>query len=330
MNNASTASAPSVHFSASTSSASTPAPASVPAAAGVLPSLPIGGYAEVGGRRIFVHRAGDAAGPAVVFLPGASAIGLDYFGLQQRVAGFATAVVYDRAGTGFSDDAPLPRSGEAVVTELHEVLASQGIESPYVLVAHSLGGAFAHRFAQLFPDDVAGLVWVDAFHRDWDAFLPVEAGLAAGEELAPSAEQLEQALPLMRDMIAAMFADYPEAVRDAVVDYHVSRRWITAGIAERGQMVSLAEELHTGPQVPDVPVIALTPVGVDPAQQSLMSEEVMQAVHDGKVRLDAALVASVSNGEQRILSDTNHSQIIVDRADAVVQAVRDVIDRAGR
>ncbi|MFE9637289.1 alpha/beta fold hydrolase [Streptomyces sp. NPDC006463] len=69
---------------------------------------PIGGFQEIEGRRIFVHRSGSG-GPAVVFLPGASAVGLDYLVVQQGVSQFTTAVVYDRGGTGHSDPLPLPR-----------------------------------------------------------------------------------------------------------------------------------------------------------------------------------------------------------------------------
>ncbi|MDN3242488.1 alpha/beta fold hydrolase [Glycomyces tritici] len=288
---------------------------------------PLGGFQEIDGRRLFVHRAGSG-GPAVVFLPGASAIGLDYYGLQQAAAAFTTAVVYDRGGSGYSDPMPLPRTAEAVAVELRELLHAQGIPGPYVLVPHSLGGAYAYRFAQLFPEEVAGLVWLDAFHRNWDEFMPAGSDLAAGEAIAPTREQLEGALPFMRDMVSAMYADFPADVREAVVDYHVSDTWIDVGMAERGTLVPLAEELLAGPGLPDVPVIALTPLGVDPGQQALMSEEALQEIHDGKTRLDAHLAASVSNGEQRLLTDTDHSRLIVERADAVVQAIRDVCDRA--
>lgn len=290
---------------------------------------PLGGFQEVDGRRLFVHRSGSG-GPAVVFLPGASAIGLDYYGLQQQVAEFTTAVVYDRGGSGYSDPMPLPRTAEAVATELLELLRAEGIPGPYVLVAHSLGGAYAYRFAQLHPQETAGLVWLDAFHRNWDDHMPAEGGLAAGEAIAPTREQLEQAVPFLRDMIAGMYADFPEDVREAVLDYHVSDTWIDVGMAERGTLVAVAEELLAGPGLPDVPVVAFTPLGVDPSQQALMSEEALQAIHDGKTRLDAELVASVTDGEQRLLEDTNHSQLITDRADDVVQGIRDVCDGAVR
>ncbi|CCH32173.1 alpha/beta hydrolase [Actinosynnema sp. NPDC047251] len=286
---------------------------------------PVGGFAEIDGRRVFVHRAGSG-GPAVVFLPGAGAVGLDYFGVHQDVARFTTAVLYDRGGTGYSDRLLLPRSAAAVATEVRELLRAQGVAAPYVLAAHSLGGLYAHRFAQLYPQDVAGLVWLDALHRDWDEFLPPALHLAAFERMGPGPDQLEQLRPVLRQMLVELLADYPEHVRQPLVDAKSSDEWMRAGLAERGTLVALADELRAGPGLPDVPVIALTAVGVDPAAQALTSPE----INDGKSRMDAALVGSVSHGEHRILTDTLHHRLCFDRPDAVVQAIRDVIDRVVR
>ncbi|WP_329171887.1 alpha/beta hydrolase [Streptomyces decoyicus] len=290
---------------------------------------PVGGFQEIDGRRIFVHRSGTG-GPAVVFLPGASAVGLDYFGVQQEVSPFTTAVVYDRGGTGYSDPLPLPRTAAAVATELRELLRARNIAAPYVLVPHSLGGFYAHRFAQLYPQDVAGLVWLDAFHRDWDDFMPPAAALAAVEQMAPDREQLEKMRPALREMSAELLAGYPEHVRQALIEAKVSDEWTDVGIAERSKLAELATELRAGPNIPDVPVVALSVVGTDPGQRALTSERTLQEMHDGRTRLDAALVSGVSHGEQRILSDTVHHRLCFDRPDAVVRAIRDVIDRAAR
>ncbi|MFI2609562.1 alpha/beta fold hydrolase [Kitasatospora sp. NPDC018619] len=290
---------------------------------------PLGGFQEVDGRRLYLHRQGTG-GPAVVFLPGASAVGLDYFGVQQGVARFTTAVVYDRGGSGFSDDAALPRTAAEVAAELRELLRAQAVPGPYVLAAHSLGGAYAHAFAQRYPQDVAGLVWLDAFHRDWDDYMPAEASLSATLRLSPTEEQLRQGLPAIRRMCEELLVDYPADVRAAMVEYHVSERWIRVGLAERASMADLAAELKAGPDLPDVPLVALTPLGVDPGQLAVTGEELLRAMHDGKTRLYADMVGRVSNGEQRILPDSGHSQFVFERADAVVQAVRDVVDRAAR
>lgn len=287
------------------------------------PAPPVGGFQEVDGRRIFLHRSGSG-GPAVVFLPGAGAVGLDYFGVQQQVSRLRTTVVYDRGGTGYSDPVPLPRTATAVATELHQLLHAQNIAAPYVLVPHSLGGFYAHRFAQLYPQEVAGLVSLDAMHRDWDDFLPPAMHLAATERMAPDLEQLEQLRPALREMRGELLADYPEHVRQSLIDAHESDQWVRAGVAERGKLAALARELRSGPNIPDVPVIALTVLADSPGQHDPTS----QATHDGKSRMDAALVNTVSHGEQRILTDTQHHRLCFDRPDAVVLAIRDVIDRA--
>ncbi|WP_329407384.1 alpha/beta hydrolase [Nocardia vinacea] len=286
---------------------------------------PIGGFQEIDGRRVFVHRSGSG-GPAVVFLPGASAVGLDYFGVQQQVSQFTTAVVYDRGGTGYSDTLALPRTAAAVASELRELLRAQNITAPYVLAAHSLGGFYAHRFAQLYPQDVAGLVCLDVLHRDWDDSMPPTASLAAFEQMGPDPEQLRKMRPALREIHAELLADYPEHIRQPLIDAKVSDEWMRVGIAERATLADLATELRAGPSIPDVPVVALTVVGNDPAQQALTSQE----MNDAKTRMDAALVNGVSHGQQRILSDTLHHRLCFDRPDAVVQAIREVLDRVTR
>ncbi|HEY2701692.1 MAG TPA: alpha/beta hydrolase [Pseudonocardiaceae bacterium] len=266
---------------------------------------PIGGFQQVDGRRLYAHSSGSG-GPAVVFLPGAGAVGLDYFGVQQRVAQFTTAVLYDRGGTGYSDPLPLPRTATEVATELRALLRALGLDAPYVLAAHSLGGFYAHRFAQLYPGDVAGLVWLDALHRDWDEFMPPSASLAEVERTAPGLDQLR---PAMRDLNDELLADYPEPVRQALSGAHLSAEWLTAGIAERTGLTGIAAELRTGPGLPDVPLVALT-------------------ASPGQATMDAAMVNAVSRGEQRILDGTAHHRLCFDRPDDVVRAIRDVVEWA--
>lgn len=291
---------------------------------------PVGGFQQVDGNRIFVHQEGTG-GPAVVFLPGASAVGLDYLHLQQRVAQFTTSVVYDRGGTGYSDLLPLPRTGEAVATELLHLLRAQGIPGPYVLVAHSLGGGYAQRFTQLFPEEVAGLVWIDALHSDWDKYAPPEGSLAASAQMAPSLEQIRELRPALRAMGETLFALHPANVREALTNDHLSDQWLEVGFVERGEhMAALGEELQGGPGFPDVPLIALTVEGTpDAADEAMLPEhlELVRKAREGKKNLDKALVSTVTRGEHRVL-EAGHTFLLVEAADEVVQAIHDVVDWA--
>src|SRR3984957_2410097 len=156
-----------------------PREAQMPKLSPLSPS-PLGRHYEVAGRQLALHRAG-AGGPSVVFLPGAGLIGLDYLNIQSEIAGSTTAVIYDRAGTGWSDAIALPRTAAAVAEELRALLAAAEVPLPYVLVGHSLGGAYLRRYAQLFPDEVAGLLFLDPSHEGYADF-PRQAFLAQARQ----------------------------------------------------------------------------------------------------------------------------------------------------
>ena len=79
-----------------------------------------------------------------------------------------------------------------------------------------------------------------------------------------------------------------------------------------------------------MPVIALTTLAADQGQSLLLSKQALAELNEGKLRLDEALVSAVTAGEQRILADARHSTIQIDRPDAVVAAIRDVLDRSSR
>src|SRR5215469_5065938 len=123
-------------------------------------AVPLARFYDVGGRQLMLYASGTG-GPAVVVLPGAGLTGLGYLNLHEQVSQFATSVLYDRAGTGWSDHVQLPRTATQVVDELRLLLRVAGVPAPYVFVAHSLGGIYARQFAQRFPADVAGLVFLD-------------------------------------------------------------------------------------------------------------------------------------------------------------------------
>ena len=104
--------------------------------------------------------------PTVVFESGFLDWAPAWAVVQPRVAGFTRACSYDRAGAGFSTPGPMPRTTARIAAELHDALRAGGIQGPYVLVGSAFGGDHARAFADLFPQDVAGLVLVDADASD--------------------------------------------------------------------------------------------------------------------------------------------------------------------
>jgi len=92
-------------------------------------------------------------------------------------------------------------------------------------------------------------------------------------------------------------------------------------------MPELADELRQGGGLPDVPLIALTALGTDPGLRLLMSAKSIREVTQAKVRCDAALADTVTEGEQRVLTDARHSTITTDHPEAVVEAIRDLVGK---
>ena len=85
----------------------------------------------------------------------------------QAVSAQARVVAYDRAGYGQSEHSTGSRDGLQIVEELRAMLKAEDIAPPYVLVGHSLGGTFVKLFACLYPQEVAGVVLVDARPADF-------------------------------------------------------------------------------------------------------------------------------------------------------------------
>ena len=69
---------------------------------------------------------------------------------------------YDRAGYGYSDALPVPRDADHIATELHDLLIQAKVVGPIVLMGHSMGGIYIRDYATRYPDEVAGLIFVDA------------------------------------------------------------------------------------------------------------------------------------------------------------------------
>jgi len=308
-------------------------------------SPPVGTFRHVGGVRLFVDQRGGGV-PRVVFLPGAGLVGLDYLPLHERLAGSHASLIYDRAGTGWSDPIRLPRTSAAVTDELHTLLATTGV-GPAVLVGHSLGGLYARHFATRFPESVAGLVLLDPAHEDYNAAMPAELrqSRAATEVLevltsvidvalrtAPTAALLKALPPirryqsLYRDLFIQEMADWPADVRASLVERHSGLDWLATGLRESRKVERLYAEVRRAGPMPDVPLIILSSTGSDAFRDAVAgtaSATLLRAEVEAKGGLYAAVAAAVPRGEVRTV-ESGHVTLPFRCADAVVKAVADI------
>jgi pimeloyl-ACP methyl ester carboxylesterase len=139
--------------------------------------------------------------PAIVFDSGWGDWAPIWAMVQPRI-GWTRTCSYDRAGAGFSDAGPMPRTSLRIADELHSALHAAGVDGPYILVASSFAGNNARVFAYRYPQDVAGMVFVEtdaddlepvelqaSDHRGQAEFLPeiraCRDAIAAGKALPP-------------------------------------------------------------------------------------------------------------------------------------------------
>jgi pimeloyl-ACP methyl ester carboxylesterase len=123
---------------------------------------PPGRLIDIGGRCLHLYELGQRPGPTVVIEQGAGSPSLMWWPVQRLLADFARVATYDRAGYLWSDPPAHKQSIDDRVEDLHTLLKNSGLPSPYLFVAHSYGGLLSRRYARRWPEQVAGMVLVDA------------------------------------------------------------------------------------------------------------------------------------------------------------------------
>jgi pimeloyl-ACP methyl ester carboxylesterase len=121
---------------------------------------PPGTIVDVGGYRLHIRSTGQGS-PIVVFDSGLGDSGQVWALIQQKLSDRIRVCSYDRAGLGWSEPGPLPRTYQRAAKELHELLYRAGEHPPYILVGHSAGVNTVRLFVEAFPQEVRGLVLIE-------------------------------------------------------------------------------------------------------------------------------------------------------------------------
>ena len=138
---------------------------SAPTSQPLTPTPMQSGMVDVGGYELFYQCSGQGS-PTVILEAGMGSESSYWARVIAGIAGTTRVCAYDRANLGRSDEARTPRTLRDAARDLHALLGNAGIGGPYILVGHSLGGELVRVFADQYPEEVAGIVLVDAAHPD--------------------------------------------------------------------------------------------------------------------------------------------------------------------
>jgi pimeloyl-ACP methyl ester carboxylesterase len=270
---------------------------------------------DVGGYRLHIQCVG-AGSPTVVLDAGLSGSSLDWSLVQPSLGRTTRVCAYDRAGMGWSDPGPQPRTPRQIADELHTLLTNAGIAGPYVLVGHSLGGKNVRLFALQHPDEVAGMVLVDARGEYVDANTSPAEEQGFQQALAAQAllYRVARSAGLVRLIGASLWGGpaMPREMRTEVMLLRTSQRAVDAQTAEGLERAADDALLQSAPSLGDQPLIVLA------AEQNMTAIPYWAEAQ----RRQAAL----SSDSRLIIAQGSGHAIHWEQPALVIDAVRQVID----
>ena len=279
---------------------------------------PPGQMVSVDGRQMHIDCVG-AGSPTVIFEVGLGDWSDGWSRVQPTVGTFARACSYDHAGLGWSAPSDQPRTQAQIAAELHDLLVAAHIQPPYILVGPSLGGKTVRLFAAQHPEEVAGLVFVDARHES------VEPSDSSPEKIAQDSAAFDSSLNIyrvLRETGARLFAvplarmfdaslrTLPDDLVYRVAIFTARESTLQTESAEFRESRANDDQLRAAQLSVGLPVVVLT------ADASLASWDIWKTGQQN-------LVALSSNSQWVVVKNSSH-KIQNDQPQAVIDAVHRV------
>jgi pimeloyl-ACP methyl ester carboxylesterase len=300
---------------------------------------PMGKLINIGGYRLHINAEGKGS-PAVIFIAGSQAFSFDWALVVPEIAKITQTVTYDRPALAWSDPGPMPGSFEQDVYELHELLQKAGVQSPYILVGHSIGGFIARKFEKKYPGEVKGLVLVDATSENATLFInnkiqrlrllsqhkkipPVKA-LVDTFTKVPSQNEMDEFLKMVGEQtIEPPFDKLP-------IKFQQARLWAMKQpkmlIADNGNY--WAEEFEamyndSTYSLDNKPVFVLTSGKND--YPKALGDSIRNGLINQKLR-DQKKIAALSSNNKHVITTISPHEIHLTEPGLVINAIKEVVN----
>ena len=286
---------------------------------------PLGKLVDVGGYRVHLYCTGSGSPTVVIIGAGSS---FDWGLVQPEVASTTQICSYDHSGSAWSDDGPTD-SCSLRVNEIHEALKNAGIKGPYVLVGHSLGALIARLYAGQYPNDVAGLVFVDHAMAMINRRPPSGGATAAPPPMPPppppSSGGLKMAIGMEDDPNFGKLS-----ARDR--EFHLWANKQVRGKADSAGKLPghLDMLLDCGAQADAIDKNQSHPLGIKPLLDISASNAppipapALEQWRMKNTELHNKLLSLSANSKELVAENSGHF-IIIDRPDVVIDAISQVV-----
>ena len=292
---------------------------------------PPGKLIDVGGHQLHLHCTGEGS-PTVILEAMGPGWSTAWALVQPEIETITRVCSYDRAGFGWSDSGPLPRTGERLAEELHQLLNRGEISGPYILVGHSLGGFIMRLFREAHPNDVVGIVLVDAGHERQFEQEEFRKFVAPGALMFPIIRAMT-AIGLTRlffsfDAIPSLFLKQEDAVQPNIrlllrMGWMQTRYFGTMG-AEGTALRETCSQVTRAGSLGDLPLIVLTATG--PSWWPDMPPDIDQTKFR-KIWLELqADLTKLSTNSRHLFADRSSHFINFDQPDLITGTVRQMVE----
>lgn len=292
---------------------------------------PIGKLVDIGTHRLHIYSCGEGS-PSIIFESGGASWSLDWDLVQTEVAKFANTCSYDRAGFGWSESGPNPRTSDQIVTELHTLLTKAEIKKPYILVAASFGGHTARLFAKRYPDDVVGVILLDARHETINSRMPpawkklemAGKGMYQFMLLASRLGALQLLGKLAGEKAAPpMVMKLPPEIRTTYLEVGFQPKYFRSNLDELAASEESDRQVGATGSLGSIPLTVIRHGIPDlfasmPGEQAKQAEIVWQELQ--------AELASLSSNSQILVAEKSGHGIQIDQPGLVVDAIRQMVE----
>ncbi|HMW85755.1 MAG: alpha/beta hydrolase [Nitrospira sp.] len=293
---------------------------------------PPGQLVDIGGHRLHLFCLGTGS-PTVLLEAPAPGWSLYWSTVQPQLARTTRVCAYDRAGLGWSERGPLPRTGQRMAKELHRLLERAGIRGPYILVGHSLGGLIARLYQHDYPQEVVGMVLVDAGHESEMRQAEFRLFANAGKSMLPVIRALTMVgitrLMASYDQLPPLLMRQEEKV-SAETRPMLRAGWLRTGYYstltdESDGLIETLEQVRRSGSLGNLPLIVITATG--PVWWPDMPGQVNQAKFR-KMWLELQQgLTTLSTNSRQVFADQSSHFIPFDQPELLTDVVRQLIDR---